>query len=230
MEDEDQEENPFENRPIAKKDTERREKDRSLSAEKESFEAGVERKDPPQRTPVRSAPVDEENPFETRSETPLAPPDEDELNPFENVPSDTGYGYGDEEVLDYDEFDKSKLSFVSGIGFVTLGFILYFFVIVPEVSNLLTFSVMAIIFSTVVAFFYLLDDLKIRTTKLTERGARFLSGIFFMVLVILFIVALMTYWPSISNLDLTSPIVLMVVIVLTNASVALFLYSMLWEE
>ncbi|TET91395.1 MAG: hypothetical protein E3J35_02980 [Methanomassiliicoccales archaeon] len=228
MEDEDWEENPFENRPITKKGSERREKDRSLSAEKESFEASVERRPPPRRTVAPTAPPEEENPFETRSETPLAPAVEDELNPFENIPSDVGYG--DEEVLDYDEFDKSKLSFVSGIGFVTLGFILYFFVIVPEVPNLLTFSVMAIIFSTVVAFFYLLDDLKIRTTKLTERGARFLSGIFFMVLVILFIVALMTYWPSISNMDLTSPIVLVVVIVLTNASVALFLYSMLWEE
>ncbi|UCD92246.1 MAG: hypothetical protein JSV43_08535 [Methanobacteriota archaeon] len=230
MEDENWEENPFENRPIVKKDSEKKKEDKPPSEEKESFEASIERSPPPPSPPPPTASMEDENPFETRSETPLAPVDDDEVNPFENVPSETGYGYGDEDVLEYDEFDKSKLAFVSGIGFVGLGFILYFFVIEPNIPNLMTFSIIAIILSTIVAFFYLFDDLKIRTTKLTERGARFISGIFFMVLTILFIVALMTYWPSISNMDLTSPIVLTVVIVLTNASVALFLYSMLWEE
>lgn len=230
MADDDWEENPFENRPTGKKQAKRISKE-DADARKDSFAASIEREPPPPGAPTQTAVPDEENPFETRSETPLAPVGEDEVNPFENVPSDAGYGYReDEEYLGYDEFDKSKLSFVSGIGFVSLGFIIYFFVVVPAVPHLLMFSAVAIILSTLVAFFYLFDDLKFRTARLTERGARFLSGIFFMILVIMFIIALMTYWPDIGNLDYTSPIVLIVVMVLTNASVALFLYSMLWEE
>jgi hypothetical protein len=87
-----------------------------------------------------------------------------------------------------------------------------------------------VIISILVALFYLLDDLKIRVSSLTERGARFISGIFFMVLIIILFVPLMMHWPNTQDIDLTIPLTLIPIIILTHGSVALFLYSMLWEE
>lgn len=213
MADEEWEENPFENRPAGKR--------RVLNKET----------DQPAR-PVPPPPIeDDDNPFERGSASTGAARDKDGDSPFENRPSDSPFGTDyDEEYVDLDEFDKSKLSFVSGIGFVGLVFVVYFFVIVPGNLLLLGLSIAAIIISALVAFFYLLDDLRIRASSLTERGARFISGIFFMVLVILLFIPLMMHWPNTENIDLAIPLTLLPVIILTHGSVALFLYSMLWEE
>lgn len=225
MEEDDWEENPFENRPTLRKDYEK-----AVPPPPEEAPPSPEREGTLEEEPFPPAVAKEENPFEARSEI-SSPLSENDENPFENRPVDTFLGHeADEELIAYDEFDRSKLSFVSGIGFVALGFVVYFFVILPDNTLLLTLTVPAIVLSVLVAFFYLLDDLKIRTTKLTERGARFLSGIFFMILIILLFVPLVMEWPNIGDIDLTIPLTLVPIIVLTHASVALFLYSMLWEE
>ncbi len=154
-----------------------------------------------------------------------------EENPFENKTSGTSHGGGyEEDYVELDEFDKSKLATVSGMGFVGLGAFFFLFVIMPGNMLLIGLAVPALIISALVAFFYLLDDLRIRPTSLTERSSRFMSGILIMILFILLFVPLIMNWPNTEDIDLTIPFTLLPVIVLTNASVALFLYSMLWEE
>lgn len=166
---------------------------------------------------------DPENPFENR-------PIEDEPsldeNPFENIPSaeEPTESYGDIPVI-ADEFDRSKLALVSGIGFVGLGIFLYFFVIQYGDMTQIVLSIVGIVVASLVALFYLLDDLTIRPRRMTERGAHFLAGIFLGVLVLLIIVTAMLY-----QHDILRAFPIFIVMVIANVSVALFLYSMMWEE
>jgi hypothetical protein len=212
VEEEEWDDNPFENRPVDKKAVKKKAKSEPAAA-------------PPPPG------VDEDNPFERGIESSNSV--DDDFNPFENRPGATPSSYQgdvDDDYIEIDEFDKSRLAFISGIGFVGLFFVLYFFVIVPGGMLLLGLAIASIIISILVAFFYLLDDLKIRMSSLTERGARFISGIFFMVLVIILFVPLMMHWPNTEDIDITIPLTLLPIIILTHGSVALFLYSMLWEE
>jgi hypothetical protein len=213
MADEEWDENPFENRPADKSKVVRKETTKPAKAV------------PP--PPIEDA----DNPFE-RGTTPAKSNDfGDGGSPFENKTSDSsGGGSYDDEYVELDEFDKSRLSLVSGMGFVGLAIVLYLFVIVPGDPLLIGLSIAAIIISILVAFFYLLDDLRIRPSSLTERGARFISGIFFMVLVVLLFIPLIMHWPNTDDIDIAVPLTLLPVIILTHGSVALFLYSMLWEE
>ena len=210
MADEEWEENPFENRPA----------DKSKVVKRETAK------------PARAVPpppiADDDNPFE-RGTTPARSHDiGDGGSPFENRPSGTSSGgSSDEDYVDLDEFDKSKLATVSGMGFVGLAAFFVLFVIMPGNMLLIGLAIPALIISALVAFFYLLDDLRIRPGSLTERSSRFMSGILIMVLLF---VPLIMNWPNTEDIDLTIPLTLLPVIVLTNASVALFLYSMLWEE
>ena len=212
MEEEEWEDNPFENRPADKK------------AVRKATDS-----EPLIETPKPE--IGDDNPFERGVGT--SDSVEDEFNPFENQPGTAPSRYAgdiDEEYADIDEFDKSRLAFISGIGFVGLFFVLYFFVIIPGDALLLGLSIASVTISVLVALFYLLDDLKIRISSLTERGARFISGIFFMVLIIILFVPLMMHWPNTQDIDITIPLTLIPIILLTHGSVALFLYSMLWEE
>ncbi len=213
MEDDDWEENPFENRPAGKGAVRKEASAKSTSA------------------PPAPPDIDEDNPFEREIGPAGRDSIDDDINPFENRPSSDPFAHEHrDDLLDIDEFDRSKLAFVSGIGFVSLGFIYYFLVIVPGNVMLLGLSTLSILISILVAFFYLLDDLRIRTTSLTERGARFISGIFFMVLVILIFMPILVSWPNTQDIDMSIPFTLIPIILLTHGSVALFLYSMLWEE
>ncbi|MCK4444749.1 MAG: hypothetical protein KAW09_09410 [Thermoplasmata archaeon] len=213
MEEEQWEDNPFENRPVGKK-TAKQEK-------------------PPK--PAKATPpppdIEDDNPFERGLEPSSSGPTDNDIGPFENRPSAASYehAYG-EDYADLDEFDKSKLAFISGIGFVALVFVLYFFVFVPGDPLLIGLAIASVIVSALVAFFYLLDDLKIRSSSITERGARFISGIFFMVLIIVLFIPLMMHWPNTQDVDVNILLTLLPIIIMTHGSVALFLYSMLWEE
>jgi hypothetical protein len=212
VEEEEWEDNPFENRPGDKKTIKRQTKSEPLTD-----------------TPMPD--IEDDNPFE-RGVGSVDSADDD-FNPFENRPGTKQSRYAgdiDEDYVDIDEFDKSRLAFISGIGFVGLFFVLYFFVIIPGDLLLIGLSIASVIISILVALFYLLDDLKIRVSSLTERGARFISGIFFMVLIIILFIPLMMHWPNTQDIDLTIPLTLIPIIILTHGSVALFLYSMLWEE
>jgi hypothetical protein len=166
---------------------------------------------------------DSENPFENR------PTDDDpmyEENPFENAPSSAEpMGDFDDLPLVADEFDRSKLALTSGIGFVSLAIFLYFFVIATWDMMLIVLSITAIIVSALVALFYMLDDLRIRPSSMTERSAHFLAGISLGVLALLIISTAMVF-----QSDFLQAMPVFVVMILTNASVALFLYSMMWEE
>jgi hypothetical protein len=163
---------------------------------------------------------DSENPFENR---PIDDEPSFEANPFENVPSAV------KEDMEYpmlaDEFDKSKLALVSGIGFVALAIFFYFFVISEWDTTQFTLSLIGLIVSALVALFYLLDDLTIRPKNMTERGAHFLAGIFLGVLALLIIITAMVFQE-----DILKAFPVFIIMIITNASVALFLYSMMWEE
>ena len=166
---------------------------------------------------------DSENPFENR---PIDDEPSYEENPFENVPaSSETWKEFDDLPLVADEFDRSKLALVSGIGFVALAIFLYFFVVVTGDIMLIGLSIAAIVVSALVALFYMLDDLRIRPDSMTERSAHFLAGIALGVLVLLIIATAMVY-----QRDVLEAMPVFVVMVITNASVALFLYSMMWEE
>lgn len=213
MADEEWEENPFENRPADKSKVVKREATKPARA-------------------IPPPPIeDDDNPFE-RGSTPAKSHDiDDGGSPFENRPSRTSTRRShDDECVELDEFDKSKLATVSGMGFVGLAAFFVLFVIMPGNMLLIGLAIPALIISALVAFFYLLDDLRIRPSSLTERSSRFMSGILIMILFILLFIPLIMNWPNTEDIDLTIPLTLLPVIVLTNASVALFLYSMLWEE
>ncbi|MEE9223409.1 MAG: hypothetical protein V3U51_01505, partial [Thermoplasmata archaeon] len=114
MADEEWEENPFENRPAEKRKVV--EKDTSKPAR-----------------PVPPPPdMEEDNPFERGSTTAPEDLNRDDRSPFENRP---GIGYSgsdlDDDYVDMDEFDKSKLATVSGMGFVGLAAFFVLFVIMP---------------------------------------------------------------------------------------------------
>jgi len=166
---------------------------------------------------------DPENPFENR---PIEDEPSIDENPFENVPSAEEPRADLEDIpIVADEFDRSKLALLSGIGFVSLAIFLYFFVILTWDTMLIMLSVTAIVVSALVALFYMLDDLRIRPKSMTERGAHFLAGMSLGVLVLLIISTAMVYQ---SDVLMAMPV--FVVMIVTNASVALFLYSMMWEE
>jgi hypothetical protein len=166
---------------------------------------------------------DSENPFENR---PIDDEPTYEEDPFENVPSSAEMvsEFGDLPLV-ADEFDRSKLAMISGVGFVALAIFLYFFVIATGDMMLIGLSITAIVVSALVALFYMLDDLRIRPSSMTERSAHFLAGISLGVLVLLIISTAMVF-----QSDVLEAMPVFVVMILTNASVALFLYSMMWEE
>lgn len=164
---------------------------------------------------------DSENPFENR---PIDDEPSYESNPFENVPSTVREDREEFPML-VDEFDKSKLALISGIGFVALAIFFYFFVIRVWDTTQFILSVIGLIVAALVALFYLLDDLTIRPKNMTERGAHFLSGIFLGVLVLLIIITAMVFQD-----DILKAFPIFIIMIITNASVALFLYSMMWEE
>ncbi|MFQ6106052.1 MAG: hypothetical protein ACE5QF_00470 [Thermoplasmata archaeon] len=166
---------------------------------------------------------DSENPFENR---PIQDEPSFEENPFENVPSSVEEIENLEDIpILADEFDRSKLALVSGIGFVGLAIFFYFFVIQVWETTQFILSLAALVVSALVALFYLLDDLTIRPKSMTERGAHFLAGIFLGTLVLLIIATALTF-----RSDILKAFPVFIIMILTNASVALFLYSMMWEE
>jgi len=165
-------------------------------------------------------------------------------NPFENVPDD--FITNREEVtvkkkqrkvdlilheleklptISHEFEDKSKLAMVAGIGFVFVAVLFYIGITPRGDTNVYIFSISSIIISVLIPFFYMLDDLRIRPIKISERETRFFAGILLAFLFIFIFILLGYFWP-----DFTLIIYLLIIIVLTNISFTLFLYSMLWEE
>lgn len=127
--------------------------------------------------------------------------------------------------------DRSVLATVSGLGFfiVALLLILGVWGLAASVpSGALTFGgvvVLGLILAAIIPYLWMLDDLRIRPRSLRKSHARFLAG---PLIGVLAVVLFGLFTLSAGNLLLI--ILSVAVLGVTQASVALFLYSMLWEE
>lgn len=128
------------------------------------------------------------------------------------------------KYLTHEGVSKSTLALVSGLGFVLIGIILYFFLSKYGGTNTYIIIFIALLFSALVSFFYLLDELTIRPSFMTSRGAHFISGMFLGALALLIIMILNAYT------DWLFMIPIFAVTILMSVSVALFLYAIMWEE
>lgn len=170
---------------------------------------------------------------------------EDE-NPFENIPeefADAGTEAGaapttaraekapahpafkDLAQLSPQVAVKGRLAMGAGAAFVLLVVLVYLGIVMQGGLYTYVFGISGMVLSTLVAFFYMLDDLRIRPLSVTERGTKFVAGIIWALLLLLTFIMTSMFWPDYLRLTY-----LYAVLVLTNASFALFFYSMLWEE
>jgi len=170
---------------------------------------------------------------------------EDE-NPFENVPDDfadakagkvkppvAGRARGRTEHPDFRELarlsprvaTRGRLAMGAGGGFVLLAVLVYVGIVRQGDFQAYTFGMTGMVLSALVAFFFMLDDLRIRPHGVTERKAKFVAGIMWMLLLLLCFFMTGSFWPDYLRL-----VLFYAIFVLTNASFALFFHSMLWED
>ena len=127
--------------------------------------------------------------------------------------------------------DRSFLATLSGLGFFIVALLLVLGVW-PLASNVPAGApsftgilAIGLVLAVIIPYLWMLDDLRIRPRVLRKSHARFLAGPLIGVLaIVLFgLFNLSTgYW--------LLAIVTVLVLAVAQASVALFLYSMLWEE
>ena len=79
--------------------------------------------------------------------------------------------------------------------------------------------------ATVIPYLWMLDDLRVRPRRLRRTHARFMAGPLIGILAIVLFALF-----SLSSQSWVLAVLAVVVIGVTQASVALFLYSMLWQE
>ncbi len=170
---------------------------------------------------------EEENPFENVPDDIGEPKAEPERSnePSPSEPTPTYESYRDLPPLPPEMAGKSRLAMASGFGFVVLAVLVYVGMVMPGGFYDYLFGITGMILATLVAFFYMLDDLRIRPRKVTERGMRFLAGILLAVLFLMVFAMVTLLWA-----DYFRIIMLSAIIVLTDTSFSLFFYSMLWEE
>jgi hypothetical protein len=121
--------------------------------------------------------------------------------------------------------NKGRLAMAAGFGFVLLAVVVYLGIVMHGDSRVYVFGISGMILSALFAFFFMLDDLRIRPLKITERGTKFIAGIIWALLSLLAFIMTSVLWANYESLAY-----LYIIVVLTNASFALFLYSMLWDE
>ena len=127
--------------------------------------------------------------------------------------------------------DKSVLAMLSGLGFFVVALLLVLGVwslaaTIP--SGALAFVgvvALGLVLAVIIPYLWMLDDLRIRPRSLRKSHARFIAG---PLIGVLAIVLFGLFTLAAGNLFLI--ILSVVVLAVTQASVALFLYSMLWEE
>jgi len=170
---------------------------------------------------------EDENPFENVPDDFEGPKEETDRDSklFPPTPASTVNSYRDLPPLPPEVAGKSRLAMASGFGFVVLAVLIYIGIVMPGGFYDYLFGVTGMILATLVAFFYMLDDLRIRPRKVTERGMRFLAGILLAVLFLVVFAMVTMLWA-----DYFRIIMLSAIIVLTDTSFSLFFYSMLWEE
>ncbi len=127
--------------------------------------------------------------------------------------------------------DKSVLAMLSGLGFFVVALLLVLGVwslAATTPSGALAFVgvvALGLVLAVIIPYLWMLDDLRIRPRSLRKSHARFLAG---PLIGVLAIVLFGLFTLAAGNLFLI--ILSVVVLAVTQASVALFLYSMLWEE
>src|SRR5207247_10947474 len=82
-----------------------------------------------------------------------------------------------------------------------------------------------IVLAIAIPYLWMLDDLRVRPRRLRRTHARFMAGPLIGILAIVLFALF-----SLANQDWILVILAVAVVAITQASVALFLYSMLWEE
>jgi hypothetical protein len=139
--------------------------------------------------------------------------------------------YGREPPRAVTRPDKSVLAMLSGLGFFVVALLLVLGVwgiaaTVPDGG--LAFGaviVVGLVLTVVIPYLWMLDDLRIRPRSLRKSHARFIAG---PLIGVLAIVLFGLFTLATGNLLLI--ILSVAVLGLMQASVGLFLYSMLWEE
>jgi len=127
--------------------------------------------------------------------------------------------------------DKSVLAMLSGLGFFVVALLLVLGVwslaaTVPAQAPAFTsVVVLGMVLAVIIQYLWMLDDLRIRPRSLRKSHARFIAG---PLIGVLAIVLFGLFTLAATNLFLI--ILSVVVLAVTQSSVALFLYSMLWEE
>jgi hypothetical protein len=168
---------------------------------------------------VASEPEEPEEAFEGE-EGPEAAYDEREAPPVRREP-----------VRPAGRQDKSVLAMVSGLGFFVVVLLLGFGVwnasaAVPTGPPAYTgLTIIGVVLAIVIPYLWMLDDLRLRPKGINKAHARFMAGPLIGVLAILLFVLFV-----LAEQDWLLIAVAVAAIAITQASVSLFLYSMLWEE
>ncbi len=127
--------------------------------------------------------------------------------------------------------DKSFLAMLSGLGFFVAVLLLVFGVWnlssqVPVGAPAFTgLTVVGLAIAIVIPYLWMLDDLRVRPRSIRKSHARFMAGPLIGVLAIT-----LFFLFSLAAQDWLLIGLAIAVVAITQASVSLFLYSMLWEE
>lgn len=121
--------------------------------------------------------------------------------------------------------DKSILAMLSGFGFFVAVLLLVFGVWTLGGPVYTTVTLVGVFVATLIPYLWMLDDLRVRPKRIQRTHARFMTGPLIGILAIIFfgLFSLAEQRWLLMALGVT-------VVVITAASVSLFLYSMLWEE
>ena len=132
--------------------------------------------------------------------------------------------YGDKLGIGDMDFEKSSLSLLAGFGIVAIVGFFYLFMR-DKPSEIFTISIVAVILSTMMMLFFLLDKLKFCPAFITDRNSNLIAGMLFAVIFLLLIVA----FTEIVE-EAFDGLLIMVLTALTSFSVFLLLYSLLMED
>jgi hypothetical protein len=127
--------------------------------------------------------------------------------------------------------DKSVLAMLSGLGFFVAVLVLIFGVwnlsatVRVGAAAFLGLTVVGLFLAILIPYLWMLDDLRVRPRRFRKSHARFMAGPLIGVLAIVLFALF-----SLSDQNWLLAILAVVVLAVTQGSVALFLYSMLWEE
>lgn len=170
---------------------------------------------------------EDENPFENVPDEFAEPEAEPEKRP---EPMTRRYSTIEETYRDLPPLPpgvagRSRFAMASGFGFVVLAVLIYLGIVIPGGFYTYLFGLAGMMLAVLVPLFYMLDDLRIRPRRMTERGVRFIAGILLAVLFLVVFSMVTLLWA-----DYFRIVMLSAIIVLTDTSFSLFFYSMLWEE